>query len=327
MSQGRGRAAQVWQRIALVLAAAGLVLLSSTGPVQASPPYFGLGLSPTRLVVPAGQISSDQIFTVSNQGSESVNIVVETEGFTARTDGGLEYQVDAPYSAANWIAVSPAQFSVPAGTRRAVTVHITVPAAPEPGDHQAALMFIVPSGKTSGNISIDRGIAAPVYITVPGPVISTASVIGLSAPGFALRGPVTIKAAIRSTGTVHRDFRATNQLFAQVNGDSVAFSDFTVPRGTVRDISTAWTPPVMCVCHIKLSVANTDGSVSTRSVRIIVFPLHLLGYVIGASLLLVLSWWLLRRHYRGQIAVAAAALDGASSVPRGDAVGSDETRP
>lgn len=286
-------------------AGAGLVAVADAAPA----PSFSLTVSPTRLVISPGQISTDQTVVVANRGSAPMDVTVTKTGFTGSKDGALQYKDDAPYSAARWVTVSPAKIHLAARTTQHVTVHVVMPVKPEPGDHQVALIFLVPAGKNAANIKINRGIGTPIYITVPGPVNKSAIVTALKAPSFAQGGPVSITTSVRDTGTVHRDFRATDRLEAQVNGTVVAFPDFTVPRGASRDIETTWHPPLMCICHVTVSIMGAHGDASTKSMRIIVFPVRLLAIVIGALVVLILGWFLLRRHYRANVIRAAAALN------------------
>jgi hypothetical protein len=195
------------------------------------------------------------------------------------------------------------------GTAQTVTATITVPAGPEPGDHQVALVFLVPAGKGAGNIKINRGIGTPVYITVPGPIDDSASLSNLSAKGFATRGPVRLTATMNNTGNVHRDFRGATPLKVSGAGTAAPFPDFTVMRGSMRDISTTWNPPLICVCNPTVSFVNAAGTVQSSSVRVIVFPLPLFGLIVGALLALGIVIRVTRRRYRASVIRAAVRLN------------------
>jgi hypothetical protein len=202
------------------------------------------------------------------------------------------------------------------GATQTVTAAVIMPAAPEPGDHQVAIVFLVPAGQNGANVRINRGIATPVYITVPGPTDDSASVTDLRAPGFVMAGPVDIAARVRDTGTVHRDFRGGSRLTVDVGGGAVAFPDFTVLRDSIRDVSTTWEPPLMCVCHPTVSIVDAGGVVRTVSVRVVVFPLYQLGILIAVLVLLVL---ITRRWHRGLRAASARAAHRARPDGGGDA--------
>jgi hypothetical protein len=199
------------------------------------------------------------------------------------------------------------------GATQVVRADIKVPAAPEPGDHQVAIVFLVAAGQSSANIKINRGIATPVYITVPGPTDDSVALGALTTPGFALRGPVDISATVHDTGTVHRDFRGKNPLVIDAAGARSAFPDFTVLRGGSRDIHTTWDPPLLCICHPTVSFANADGTVQSATVRVVVFPLDLLGALIVGAVLIVLALRWRGRRYRAGVLRAAERLRAAGA--------------
>jgi hypothetical protein len=277
---------------------------------------FSLTVSPTRLVVGQKDIGKVQKILVVNRGQLPVSVTVQKRNFTGGRDGALVFQEDAPYSASNWVTVSPTSFTVAPGVAQTVTATIKVPAGPEPGDHQVALVFLVPAGKTAGNIKVNRGIGTPVYITVPGPVDDSASLSNLSAKGFAMRGPVTLTATMNNTGTVHRDFRGATPLKVTGAGTAEPFPDFTVMRDSTRDISTTWNPPLICICNPTVSFVNAAGTVQSYSVRVIVLPLPPMGILLGALLLGRLVVVLARRRYHANVLKAAALL----SRPVGEGV-------
>jgi hypothetical protein len=286
----------------------------SNSPTYAlSPDQFSLTISPTRLVVGPADIAKTAKFQVVNRGQAAVSVVVQARNFTGGADGSLAFRADAPYAAASWMTVSPLNFTVAPGATQIVTAAIAVPPAPEPGDHQVALVFLVPAGETTANIKINRGVGAPLYITVPGPTDDSATLSGLTAPGFALRGPVDISATVHDTGTVHRDFRGTSPLVVDAAGARAVFPDFTVLRGGSRDISTTWDPPLVCICHPTVSFANADGTVQTATVRVVVLPLDLLGALVVGAALIVLGIRWRRRRYQASVLKAAARLRSAGA--------------
>jgi P pilus assembly chaperone PapD len=292
------------------LAAAG-ASSSTTTTYRKLPTEFSLTISPTRLVIGQGDIAKKHEILVVNRGQDPLTVQVQKRNFFGAENGTLNFQQAAPYSASAWLTVTPTNFTVAPGQSRTVTATITVPKSPEPGDHQVALVFLVPAGKTSANIKINRGIATPVYITVAGPVNTDAWPTELKAPGFSSGGRVTVTATVRNGGTVHRDFREATPLKLTSSGNSANFPAFTVLRGATRAISTTWNPPVMCICHVKVAITNADGSVHAMSVRVIVFPWQKVLIGLGALLLMVLLIFGLRRRYRSNVVRAAARLNRA----------------
>ncbi|CAO5254759.1 fimbrial biogenesis chaperone [Frankia sp. AgKG'84/4] len=312
-----------------VTAAAVLVLwgaaLAGPGPAAlASPPAphapasvaskptadFSLTVSPTRLVIPQEQLSKDQHFAVTNHGRLPLDVVVNRAGFTSGRDGTLRFQrTEAPYSALTWISASPAKFHLEPGARQVVAVRIAVPRDPEPGDHHVAILFMVPAVGDQKQIKLNRGIGVPLYITVPGPVDDTVKIPSLRTSGFAMGGPVHFTATFQDTGTVHRDFREKGHLNLQVDGRDVAFPDFTVQRGTTREVTARWDdPPLMCICRAKVSVPGPHGTLQSAKATVVVFPVWPAVAVLAGILAISLIGVLVRRRYRTQVLKAARSL-------------------
>lgn len=267
---------------------------------------FSLLVSPTRLNIGAADVGKTYALTVVNKGQAPLTVDVQTRDFVPAPDGSLHYQDKAPFGAAAWLKLSSTKLQIESGATQIVTADVRVSANPDSGDHQAAIVFMVAAGKTTDNIKINRGVAIPVFVTVPGPVDSSVNLTNLSAPGFAKGGPVDVTATITNVGTVHRDFRAPSPLTVEASGDAQPFPDFTVPRGAARNISTTWDPPLLCICHVSVSLQNTGAALQTQTVRVIVFPWHLLLMLLGAIVVILLLVKLYRRHYRAQVLKAAA---------------------
>jgi len=273
--------------------------LSGSAPDTADPSSFALTISPTRLVVGPGDVGAPQPIKVINGGSVPLAVTVQKRNFVGRPDGTLDFQEDAPYAASEWVHLDVDHFDIAPGATQVVDVSIVVPPDSDAGDHQVALVFLVPASQTSDNVKINRGIAIPAYVSVGQPVDDSAAISDLHAPWLTSGGPVTVTAKVHSTGTVHRDFRADRALQLSADGSSAGFPDFTVVRGGSRDITTAWKPPLMCICHPTVSFVNADGSLQTVTVQVIVFP-FVLAAIILVLLLAGLVAILVRRRRRSR---------------------------
>ncbi len=287
---------------------------SSSVSYRRDPADFSLGVSPTRLAVGQHDIGSTQQVTLVNRGQAPLAVTVQKRNFTVDTDGSIQYQDEAPYAASSWVKVSPEQVLIQPGTAEVVRATIQAPQTYEPGDHQMALVFMVPAGKTDKNIKVNRGVGLPIFITAPGDVVDSVSLSGLSAPGFASGGPVPITATVTNSGTVHHDFRKPSPLTVTGAGTAEPFPDFTVPRGSVRDVATTWDPPFLCVCHPTVTMTSADGGVQSQTVRVIVFPWPWFGAGLGVVLLVLLLVRTSRRRYQATVAKAAAALSARVSA-------------
>jgi len=287
---------------------------SSSVSYKRDPGAFSLTVSPARLAIKQADIGSTQQITLVNRGQAALAVTVEKRNFTVGADGALRYQDDAPYAASSWVSVSPKQVTLRPGKAQVVTATIKAPKTYEPGDHQMALVFMVPAGKASGNVRVNRGVGLPVYITAPGELVDSVSLSGLAAPGFVSGGSVPITATVTNQGTVHHDFRQPSPLTVTGAGTAEPFPDFTVPRNSVRDVATTWDPPFLCVCHPTVTMTSADGGLQSQTVRVVVFPWQWFAAGVGAVLLVLLLVRTSRRRYQATVAKAAAALSARVSA-------------
>lgn len=279
---------------------------SSSVSYRRDPGSFSLTVSPTRLAIGQRDIGATQQITLVNRGQASLAVTAQKRNFTVGSDGAIRYQDDAPYAASSWVTVTPQQMVIEPGQAQLVTATVQAPEVYEPGDHQMALVFVVPAGETDDNVKVNRGVGLPVYITAPGDVVDAVSLSGMDAPKFTAGGSVPITATVTNEGTVHHDFRKPSPLTVTGAGTAEPFPDFTVPRDSVRNIATTWDPPLLCICRPTVTMTSADGGLQSQSVRVIVFPWHLLLILIGAVLLVLLAVKLARRSFRAQVQRAAA---------------------
>lgn len=267
------------------------------------------------MVIRATDIDRVQRFTAVNRGEQPLAVTMDKRNFLARPDGSLDYEKAAPFGAESWLSISPMTFVVQPGATQLVTATIKPPDQTEPGDHQAAVVFMVPAGRTAENIKINRGVATPVYVTVPGPTDDTVVLTHFSGPTFTAGGDVSLSVSVENRGTVHRDFRGPTAIAVHASGKPASFPDFTVPRGATRDTSTTWRPPLACICHPSVAFTNADGALQTSTIRVVVFPWPTALGVLAAVLVVLL---LLRLRRRRAVPVVVPA-PASSAVSSGDA--------
>lgn len=290
-------------RCGAVLAAASLAgALAPSGPAAAEPDAdFSLLVTPTRIVVPVGDPGHEATVEVRNQSQRPARVIVVKKDVETDASGVLRLVDQAPYSALGWVSVTPERFIIPAGQRQQVSVQVTLPPQHEPGDHHVGLVFVSPTDEGSGNIRINRGIGIPVYVEVPGLVDRSVELTGFTAPRFAIRGPVTFTAAVRHTGTAHRNFRGEHRLGVEVAGQTVDAPEFTVMRGATREVPVRWAdPPLFCFCEATFTVPDLDGSIQHMSARVVIVPLHLIGAALALIVAAVIGcvWWRTRTQRR-----------------------------
>jgi hypothetical protein len=276
------------------------------------PTQFSLTISPTRLAIGPSDAGADHAVTVVNRGQSVLHVDVEKQSFVGALDGSLSFQADAPYSATDWVGVSPTSFDVQPGASQNVSVTVSVPANADLGDHQVALVFLVPAGTDGSNIKINRGIATPVYITVPGAIDDTVQVSNLAAPAFSGGGAITVTADVQNSGTVHRDFRGDTAL-PIIGAGSTTFADFTVARDSTRAITATWNPPLMCICNVNVVITNAGGVSTSQTVQVVVFPVVPAAVLVGGILLVIALLVFARHQYRKGVRLAAAELNASGS--------------
>lgn len=249
--------------------------------------------------MPAGQVTKVQRLEIENRGSVPLPLHAEWSEFTQASNGSAVLQASAPYSAARWVTVVPANLRIMPGTARFVQVRIHVPAHTEPGDHYLEIIFMAPPVAGKGNIHVAEGLGVPVLITVPGLATDDVRITRLTAPGFSAAGSIPVTVTVRQNGDVHHSFRgAGQQLTAVAAGTRIWFPPFTVLRESTVSMTARWAnPPVMCVCHITVSVV-TAGHRSLASVTVVIFPLAQALAGIAVLTALVLAFLLARRRSR-----------------------------
>ncbi len=275
-----------------------------------APTAFSITVSPARLALGPDDADGVHPFAVVNRGQEAVGLQIQKRNFTPEPDGSMRFDRDAPYAAADWVEVEPASFTIEPGATQQVTATIERPNQAEPGDHNVALVVMVPAPEGDGNIKINRGVAAPVYIAVDGTTDNSVRLDAFTGPPISLTGDVPITTTVVNTGNTHRDFRGPTALTVTDGERSAAFPDFTVTRGATRVTRMVWDPPLVCVCRPTVSVENASGGVQTLSFRVVVFPWWL-GIAVLAALSATTVAMIRRRRARpAAVAARAAAPDG-----------------
>jgi len=279
------------RRTALLLGVAA-VLVGATS-ASAGPPLqpFSLTLYPARILVPAQGRSNVQTVNLVNSGRVPVHVTAEKDGFNQAPDGTIHFtRATGALSPASWVTITPSAFDLAPGQHLAVHVGIAVPSAPEPGEHQVGVVFLVPAGKSAQNVAINRGIGTQLLISVPGPIVDRIALAKLAGPGLVDGGPATFTVTVHNRGTIHHDFVRPGQLVARVHGQSVKFPDFTVLRGSTRVVSTQWQhPPLVCLCRVTLAADDGQGHQIVVSRQVIVFPLRFSAGLILLALGLALA--------------------------------------
>jgi hypothetical protein len=286
----------LWRAFATALSIA-LTAVPAGTPARAR---FSLTVSPSRLVVPADQITRPRQLVLTNRGRSPLDVVARMATITAGPDGRLVLQLTAATPAVQWMTVVPDHFRLAAGRSQRVRLAITVPAGADPGERELVAIFSVPAPKGAG-IGVSGAVGATVYVTAPGPVVDSVEISGLRAPGFAVGGPLVISATVRNAGTVHRDLVGGDRLQLRAAGATLPFADFTVLRGSSRRVGLRWSdPPLWCICRLSVAV-NNPGGASQMTATVVILPLPLMGAGAAGGVALGGAGWLAWRRARRRV--------------------------
>lgn len=297
--------------VAVVLTATVATPVAATeqpGPTERQ--QFSLTISPARLVIRPGTGVVHRRITAFNTGSTPLEVTVVLSGFRQERDGTIVFDDPGASADSSWIDTQPGSFHLAPHHKRQVRLTAEVPADAEPGDHSIGVVFLVPSERSTDNLTIDRGVGTQMFLQVPGPVVHDISLSSLDVPTFSTGGDIPLELTVRNSGTVHEDYFAPDgQVTAEAENSRVSFPDFTVLSGVTRQVDVAWSDaPWFCHCEVAVTVSDGHGGTSTARATVWILPVKQaaggLLFVIG--LVLLIRW---RRHRR-EAALSTARQEG-----------------
>jgi hypothetical protein len=277
----------------------------ATGPpaehiTATHPERYAFQVTPARLILPPASGTETRTFTVADLGQVPLPMRISIAQYSQQPNGTTVFQPPGPLSAVGWVRVSPAALVVQAGTMRTVTVRITVPPHPGPGERYLAVIFRTPpQGEHDGRhpIAVSGAVAAEMLVNVPGPVKHKIALVGLAAPGFSTGGAIPLTVTVHNLGTVHQLFAGQTALTARYGSQTIQFPPFLVLASRTRTVSATWgSHPWMCACTVRLTATDGDGQTITLTTRVVIFPLWtILGILLAVAGLAVLRGTLRRR--------------------------------
>jgi P pilus assembly chaperone PapD len=187
----------------------GILLALFLGMVLASPVLAGgLNVSGGKIEVNVTPGSnSTHVINVQNTSDAAMNIGVDVEGYGVSSDNDFVVLSPAddtgPYSARQWLTVTPTSFSLAPGDSQNVTVTINVPAGAGAGGRYAIVMIqtIPPPGEQVATVS---AIAARVLLTVNGYSVDTGSqVTGITSVYSTSSTPAGVTVTLADNGNYY----------------------------------------------------------------------------------------------------------------------------
>ena len=119
--------------------------------------------------------------------------------------------LNAKYSAAAWIGVTPSTFTLKPGATQVINYYIQIPLDAKPGGHYAGIVY-APTTKeqeeaTGGTVNTQVG--SLFYLNVSGPINEKAQVSKFTTNPFSEYGPIKILTQIKNMGDLHISPTAT----------------------------------------------------------------------------------------------------------------------
>jgi len=155
--------------------------------------------------------------------------------------------LDTKYSAAAWIGVTPATFTVNPRDKQVIDYYVHVPLNARPGGHYAAIVY-TPVVKTGANATggvVNAEIGSIFYITINGPITEKSIISKFFANGFNEYGPVKILTQIKNLGDLHTKAKGAITVSGLFYNQSQSLADFNIFPGAARDYQNSFGQTLM----------------------------------------------------------------------------------
>lgn len=109
------------------------------------------------------------------------------------------------FSAASWIGVTPAVFTVEPHQKQTLSYYLQVPLDARPGGHYAAVVFkpVNTLGVSGTGASVETQVGSLFYVGVNGPIVELSQISKFFANSFNEYGPINIQTQIKNLGDLH----------------------------------------------------------------------------------------------------------------------------
>lgn len=205
-----------------------VISLSHPSPVAAQEPLRTITISPPTIEEPVkpGE-RAEGVMRIINEGDTPLTFNVTMQDFIVEDTEGRptllqEDSLSNKYSAASWISVEPARFTVQPKSRYELRYYIQVPANARPGGHYAAAVFRPDSSldvKGTGT-AVQTQVGTLLSVNVAGPITEKAEVSLFDTKRFMEYGPVDMKTQIKNMSDLHvrpRGFITVKNMFGRTS--------------------------------------------------------------------------------------------------------------
>lgn len=208
--------------------------------------------------------------------------------------------LNAKYSAASWIGVTPSRFTVMPGQRQTVDYFIQIPRDAKPGGHYAAAIYTADS-KTEQQTgsAVSAQIGTLFYVTVKGPVTENASVTKFFTNSFQEYGPVKILTQIKNMGGLHISPKGTVQVTGLFFNKTQDLPTHNIFPETSRDFENIFGSNLMIGRYKAVLLASygiNNNLPLTATLYFWVFPWRLALVIVLAAIAIILGYMYWRKR-------------------------------
>ncbi len=196
-------------KIALLLVASGYLLVAAPLRAQESlrtftivPPTIQQALNPGQNIEGNMKVINDSDRTLTFTATIQDFIVLDTIGTPNLIPPNT---LSKRFSAASWIGVTPALFTVEPHKKQTLNYYLQVPLDARPGGHYAAVVFkpVNTLGVQGTGASVETQVGSLFYVGVNGPIVELSQVTKFFTNPFSEYGPVNIQTQIKNLGDLH----------------------------------------------------------------------------------------------------------------------------
>lgn len=258
--------------------------------IQISPLTYNLEIKP-------GETKQAKII-VTNLNDTDLQYICEAEPFSGVSEEGAPDFSNTELregvtTLADWIEFesSTKEGTINPGLEKEINFSISIPVGAEPGGHYAAVFAkqIKKNAEGKTELGVSSRVGTLILVSVPGDVSQSAQITEFNYPKFVWTGPVSFKAKVENTGTVHYDSNV------KLTADPLLGSDKEVDLGThtvlpanTRVFDGKWDNKYP-FGYYKLTATATagDGDAAVATGLLIAIPLVVVLPVLAGLILMV----------------------------------------
>jgi hypothetical protein len=272
-------------------ALAAVLLALAAGAVAAPSAEARFSVSPTVIHLDRqGGEAASGTFDVELGGEARQRFTVEVQDIVQEPDGstGFAPPSDSPFSASNWLTVSPRRFAGGPNRTQPVRYSVRVPKKAPPGDHLTSLTVKRLPEPSDTLAQPAQAISVRMTVNVFGKARPSARIASFEAPGVSGGSPVEVSAVVENTGNVTLDFDGKQSgSISILQGDETKASEKLAGElypGQSQELALAWDdPPLFGRLQARASV-DAGGEPASESKSFFQVPWRQIGALVLVTL-------------------------------------------